>query len=305
MVDLNKLRTFTVVADEGSITKAAERLYRSQPAISAQLKDIEEDTNLVLFERKNSKIYLTKEGRCLFEYAQERINEIDAVVDCLRNHRQNLEGRIRLGVQPELTTYLIPDIVHDFKKVHPRVRLEIIELGHDELENSLLNNEVDLGFLIKLKQPKFFETHAYFTFQRSLVAAASYLDTVPPIKDYDDIIDLEIIGASNRLSDFRTWLKINRQNHVTKQLDNVSKLVTVNKTETIHSLIRKGAGIGFYDSYKLDEELNKNKIVTIFPKSKPITITVDIARRKTRTQNVLLEEFYDFLVERADKPSLA
>ena len=299
MVDLNKLRTFTVVADEGSITKAAERLYRTQPAISAQLKDIEEDTNLVLFERKNSKIYLTKEGRCLFEYAQERINEIDAVVDCLRNHRQNLEGTIRLGVEPELTTFLIPDIVHEFKKVHPRVRLEIIELGQHELENGLLNNEVDLGLPVSLKQSKFFETRAFFTFQRSLVAAASYLQTVPPIKNYADIIDLEIIGASNRLSDFRTWLKINRQSHVTKQLDNVSKLVTVKKTETIHSLIRKGAGIGFYDSFKLDEVSKGNEIVAIFPKSKPITITVEIARRKKRTQNVLLDEFHEFLIERA------
>ncbi|WP_419901324.1 LysR family transcriptional regulator [Kiloniella sp.] len=299
MVDLNKLRTFTVVADEGSITKAAERLYRTQPAISAQLKDIEEDTELVLFERKNSKIYLTKEGKCLFEYAQERIKEIDAVVDCLRNHRQNLEGTIRLGVQFELTTYLIPDIVHEFKKLHPKVRLEILELGHDELEGSLLNNDVDVGLTIILKQPSFFETHSFYTFERSLVASASYLNTLPPIKTYEDIIDLEIIGASKRLSDFRVWLKINKQNHVAKQLDSVSKLVTVKETETMHSLIRKGAGIGFYDSFKLEEKLSENEVVKIFPESKPIKITVDITRRKTRTQNVLLDEFHEFLIERA------
>ncbi len=301
MVDLNKLRTFTVVADEGSITKAAERLYRTQPAISAQLKDIEEDTKLVLFERKNSKIYLTKEGKCLFDYAQERINEIDAIVDCLRNHRQNLEGTIRLGVQFELTTFLIPDIVHEFKKLHPKVRLEIIELGHPELEDSLLNNEVDVGLTVILKQKSFFETHAFYTFERSLVASASYLNTLPPITSYEDIIDLEIIGTSTRLSNFRVWLKKNKQNQIIKQLDKVSKLVTVKETETMHSLIRKGAGIGFYDSFKLEEELNPDDIVKIFPKSKPITITVDIARRKTRTQNVLLEEFFEFLVERANR----
>ena len=302
MVDLNKLRTFTVVADEGSITKAAERLYRTQPAISAQLKDIEEDTKLVLFERKNSKIYLTKEGKCLFDYAQERINEIDAIVDCLRNHRQNLEGVIRLGVQYEVTTYLVPDIVHEFKKLHPRVRLEVIELGHHDLEDSLLNNKVDVGLTVILKQPSFFEKKAFYTFARSLVASVNYLNSVSPIKNYEDIIDQEIIASSSNLSDFRVWLKKNQQNQVVKQLDNVSKLVTVKERETIHSLIRKGAGIGFFDSFKLNEEVDKNEIVPVFPESKPITITVDITRRKTRTQNVLLDAFHEFLLERADDP---
>ncbi|MFD2208090.1 LysR family transcriptional regulator [Kiloniella antarctica] len=299
MVDLNKLRTFTVVAKEGSITKAAERLYRTQPAISAQLKDIEEDTKLVLFERKNSKIYLTKEGRCLFEYAQERINEIDAVVDCLRNHRQNLEGSIRLGVQFEVTTYLIPDIVHEFKKLHPKVRLEIIGLDHHDLEDGLLNNKVDVGLTVLLKQPSFFEKKAFYTFERSLVASASYLASLPPIKKYADIIDQEIIAGSSRLTDFRVWLKKNGQNQVVKQLDNVSKLVTVKERETIHSLIRKGAGMGFFDSFKLNEPSDEGEIIPVLPESKPITITVDITRRKTRTQNVLMDEFHEFLLERA------
>ncbi|WP_085901384.1 LysR family transcriptional regulator [Kiloniella majae] len=292
MIDLNKLRTFTVVADEGSITKAAERLYRTQPAISAQLKDVEDETELVLFERKNSKIYLTKEGKCLFEYARERIDEIDAVVNCLRNNRQNLEGTIRLGVHFELTSFFIPEIVHKFKVEHPRVRLEIFELDHDALEAGLLANDIDLGLVTALKKTSFFETHPFFTFQRHLVASHEYLSRVSPELRYEDIFDLEIIASSNLLSDYKSWLKINQQSQLFKQVENITKLVTVKDAEAMRSLIKKGAGIGFYDDLGKSQEQD---VVRVFPESNPITINIEVARRKTRTQNVLLDEFYDFL----------
>ncbi|KKJ76463.1 hypothetical protein WH95_13390 [Kiloniella litopenaei] len=299
MIDLNKLRTFTVVADEGSITKAAERLYRTQPAISAQLKDVEDETELVLFERKNSKIYLTKEGKCLFEYARERIDEIDAVVNCLRNNRQNLEGTIRLGVHFELTSIFIPEIVHEFKAEHPRVRLEIIELDHDDLEAGLLTNDVDLGLVTALKKNSFFETHSFFTFERQLVATRAYLSTVTPELRYEDLFDLEIIASSNLLSDYKFWLKANQQSQLIKQIEHIAKLVTVKDAGAMRSLIKKGAGIGFYDDFGVRSGGLDREIVPVFPDSNPITINIKIARRKRRTQNVLLDEFYDFLVNKS------
>ncbi len=300
MIDLNKLRTFTVVADEGSITKAAARLYRTQPAISAQLKDVEEETELVLFERKNSKIYLTKEGTCLFEYARERIDEIDGVVACLRNNRQNLDGTIRLGVYFELTSSFVPEIVHAFKREHPRVRLDIIELDHDALEAGLLGNDIDLGLVTSLKKPSFFETQPFYSFQRHLVASREYLSTISSTLTYENIFDLEVIASSNLLSDYKYWLKINQQNQLLKQVDNITKLITVKDAEALRSLIKKGAGIGFYDDFGGQSKSEDHDVVPVFPESKPITINIDVARRKTRTQNLLQDEFYDFLIEKSE-----
>ncbi len=300
MLDLNKLRTFTVVAEAGTITKAADLLFRTQPAITAQIKDLEEETKLILFERKNSRIYPTKEGQELYDYAMVRIAEMDDIILRLRHQNENLEGKIRLGVQWELTEHLVPDIVHDFRKLNPKVYFEIKQYDHENLEVALLENKVDVGLSILYKQKHFFETHAFFKFERSLVASKAYLERVPPIKKYKDLLELDIISFSERLEDFRFWLEKNGQKHLVKFADKFSNPVTVKETNTLHSLIKKGVGFGFGDSFILQKELNGNEIVKLLPKSKPIYVTIDIARRKVRTPNLLLDNFFDFMLMRSN-----
>ncbi len=300
MLDLNKLRTFTVVAKAGTITKAADLLFRTQPAITAQIRDLEEETKLILFERKNSRIYLTKEGQSLYDYAMIRIVEMDDIILRLRHQNENLEGKIRFGVQWELTEHLVPDIVYDFRKLNPNVCFEIRQYDHENLEAALLENKVDVGLNILYKQKHFFETHAFFKFERSLVAARDYLEKVPPIRKYEDLLNLDIIGFSERLEDFRFWLEKNGQKHLVKFANKFSNPVTVKETNTMHSLIKKGVGIGFGDSFILQKEMDDKQIVKILPKSEPIYVTIDIARRKVRTPNLLHDSFFDFMLARAN-----
>lgn len=68
-MNFNKLRTFIQVVDSGSISAAAQILFRTQPAISSALKDLEQELGIILFERRNARIFLTPEGREMYEYA--------------------------------------------------------------------------------------------------------------------------------------------------------------------------------------------------------------------------------------------
>ena len=80
-MDLNKLRTFVVVAETGNMTKAAGLLYRTQPAITQQLQSLEEEIGLSLMERRNARIFLTRDGEQLFQAAKQGIQGLDEALD--------------------------------------------------------------------------------------------------------------------------------------------------------------------------------------------------------------------------------
>jgi len=294
-MDLNKLRTFTVVAEIGNITKAAKKLYRTQPAISNQLKDLEEDTKLSLFERKNSRIYLTKEGQQLYEFAKQRILELDDMVTSLHNNCDNIEGVVRLGVQREICQYLVPNIVSDFRVLYPNVQFQIKLHDNNRLEESLLNNEVDTALTITYKQRDFFEITPYITFERDMIASPAYLKKFPAINRFEDILNLEYIGFNSRLPDFKYWLKKNGKDDMCSEIEKMATSVIVKDLDTIHELIRKDIGIALCDRIILKDDLESGKLVRLIPYSVPMYLTVDISRRKVRTPNLLQDIFFDFL----------
>lgn len=294
-MDLNKLRTFTIVAQQESITRAAELLFRTQPAISAQLKDLQQDTQLVLFERKSSRIYLTKEGQTLYNFAKRRIAEIDDMVLRLQHDKQNLQGKIHLAVHWELTQHLIPDIVLGFRQHYPNVRFDVVQYDHAQLSEALIENRADIGFSIINHKKESLQTSHFLTFERDLIGTREYLESRAEVKNYEDVLQLDIIGFNERLEDVRFWLKKNGHKSLAKNVDTVSNPICVSEINTLHTLVKKGLGIGFCDSFILRQELQSQDLVKVIASSEPINVCVDISFRKVRTPNLLIDTFLEYL----------
>lgn len=296
-MNLNKLRTFTLVAEYENVSKAAAAMFRTQPAITAQIRELEKETGLSLFERRKSKIYLTREGRQLYHYAKPRIAEIDDYVVDLRSNSGTLEGRIRFGVHWELSSYLVPDILKRFRSLYPLVCFEVIQGDHDALESQLTNGLLDVGLTILYKDRGLLETRPFITFERNVVASPDYLATVADIQGFEDLMTLDFIGFDLRLDDYRFWLKKNGQGHLVNAIEQVSTPVAVKELHTAQALIRMGVGIGFADSFMLGSELASGTLVPVVPEAEPIYVSVDVSRPRARTPNRLLDCFYDFLAD--------
>jgi len=132
---MDVLRSFITVAELGGFTPAGELLGRSQPAISLQIKRLEEMTSTHLFSRSSQGLKLTQQGETLFKYA----NDILALNDEALNTflKPTLRGRVRFGIPSEFATTLLPKIVGRFAKAYPNVTLEVI----CDLSKSLLSEE--------------------------------------------------------------------------------------------------------------------------------------------------------------------
>lgn len=139
-IPMELLRTFVKAIEEGSFTRAAEAIGRTQSAVSVQIRRLEELTNVQLFQRDAHKLVLTSEGMFMAQYAQRILALND---EALANLRQpSVSGRVRLGAPHEYTASLLPEFLGKFAQAHPNVMLEVTS----DLSKNLLRRQHDGEF---------------------------------------------------------------------------------------------------------------------------------------------------------------
>lgn len=142
-MELRQLKTFLAVCEELHFTKAAEKLGISQPTLSLQIKTMEDELQVPLFDRVGKKIVLTQAGLLLREHARQLVRQLDNTMDAIAELRDHRRGLLSVGVLPSDLDYRIPDLLVDFHSEFPRIQLKIISTV--EIVQKVLGNEVDIG----------------------------------------------------------------------------------------------------------------------------------------------------------------
>lgn len=144
-MNLRELEYLTAIAKHGTISRAAEALYISQPTLSIFLRKLEERVGTPLFERIGKGLVPTYAGTLYLNFAQEVLyreqqlqNELSAAIAA---HR----GRIRVGMHKKRTLYLVPAVLMEFKKQYPSIEVSIVETHSLDMERLLLSGELDLA----------------------------------------------------------------------------------------------------------------------------------------------------------------
>jgi len=144
-MELRQLRYFITVADERSITRAAERLNMTQPPLSRQLQQLEGDIGMVLFERGARPLRLTAEGRVFYEQAKRLIEEADGLASLTRRLVQSSE-RVVIGFVPSTMYGALPQVIRAFRRAAPQLELSLIEMFTLEQVSALKEGRIDIGF---------------------------------------------------------------------------------------------------------------------------------------------------------------
>jgi len=123
MLDLNTLRSVVVIAEQGSMTRAAARLNMTQSAISMQIKRLENTLDLVVFDRSKQGITPTATGEQLLHYARQMLDLNDEALSRLT--AKEFEGQVSLGVPPDIINSVIPQVLRRFSRDYPRVKIQL------------------------------------------------------------------------------------------------------------------------------------------------------------------------------------
>ena len=142
-----RLQVFHAVAKHRSFTKAAETLFMTQPAVTFQIKQLEEQFNVRLFERGHGQISLTEAGQVVFEYAERILSlssELDARMKDLTGH---VAGALLIGASMTIADYLLPQVLGEFKARYPSVVPRLLVANSEMVQNQVAEHSLDIGFI--------------------------------------------------------------------------------------------------------------------------------------------------------------
>ena len=148
-MEIRVLRYFLTVVREQSITKAAEVLHITQPTLSRQLAQLEDDIGVRLFDRGSRKISLTNEGMLLRRRAEEILQLVDKTEKELIEQDEQIEGKITVGCGEIASVQLLPDLFDSFHKKYPLVSFDIYTATADNVKEQMDRGLVDIGLLLE------------------------------------------------------------------------------------------------------------------------------------------------------------
>ena len=146
-MELRHLRYFVAVAEEENVTRAAERLRISQPPLSRQIRDLEEELGVELFARTARSIRLTEEGKVFLEEARAVLQRTDEAATKVRNAVRRPKGNLSIGFAPSLTVDLLPAALRGFQKNHPSVRVSLHDMSSEEMLRGLRRGDIQLALM--------------------------------------------------------------------------------------------------------------------------------------------------------------
>jgi DNA-binding transcriptional LysR family regulator len=160
-LDLGRVRAFVTVARAGTISRAAEELFVTQPALTARLQALERSLGTELFVRSRQGSRLTDAGRALLPHAQRALSALARGRDAVEEVASGGAGRLTIGAAPAISTYVLPAMLHRFQAGHPGVRLSVRSGHSEEILEMVLREEVEIGLMRPIQHPEVTATLLY------------------------------------------------------------------------------------------------------------------------------------------------
>ena len=177
--NLNYYNVFYMVAKTGSISRAANQLYISQPAVSKAISNLEESIGIALFVRNSRGVALTEEGTILYDYIERALDNIVKGEESLKKYNELGIGHIRIGVSTSLCKHILLDYLKPFIKDNPNIKVSIDCHSTKNTIRLLKNEEIDIGLICETELPKNITYSHIRSIHDIFVANSDYIDNFP------------------------------------------------------------------------------------------------------------------------------
>ncbi len=246
---LKPLRAFCQTVRLGSVSRASEALYVSQPAITLQLQALERELGVGLFERSGRRLTPTREGQLLYELAQPLVESLDGLGSSFREKVRGLDaGELNIAANSSTILYLLPKIVEHFRSQHPEVRLTLHNAVSADGTDLLRSDAVDLAVGSMLDVPQDLSYEPVYRFEPLLIAPPNH----PLIKQrtlkLEDLSPYGLILPPKRLVTYRLVDLVFQQNRVPYTV-----ALEVGGWEVIKQYVAMGMGISIITSICLTD----------------------------------------------------
>jgi DNA-binding transcriptional LysR family regulator len=170
-MELRHLRYFVAVAEEQNVTRAAARLHVSQPPLSRQIRDLEDELGVALFDHGAKSVRLTEAGKVFLTEARAVVQRADEAVQMVKAVANGQRGEIHVGYAPSLTVELLPRALKHFQEISPGVRVQLHDSSTQDMLRGLRDGKLHVALLVQVS-PKVLADFAFEELQRYAVCVA-------------------------------------------------------------------------------------------------------------------------------------
>ncbi|VAX11339.1 RuBisCO operon transcriptional regulator CbbR [hydrothermal vent metagenome] len=287
---LRQLKVFAAVAKCSSYTRAAEELYLSQPAVSIQVKQLEEHVGMALFEQIGKKINLTPAGKEVQHYCHAIFQQINEMEDVLEAMQGLSSGRLDIAVASTIN-YFAPRLLAAFNRRYPNIDLTLEVTNRETLKKRLEANEKDI-FLMGLL-PEKLDLHAVPFMENPLVVIAppdhplTQERNIPLQRLAEETFLTREAGSGTRLSTERFF----HEKNITLRTG-----MEMSRNAAIKQAVRGGMGLAVVSIHTIELEVETGRLLILDVEDFPILRTWHIVHLRGKRLSPAAQAFYDFVL---------
>jgi len=289
-MELSQLEFFVKVVEEGSFSKAAERVYRTQPAVSIAVRRFEEEIGASLFERSQKTPTLTEVGELVYDYAKRILSLRDQTLEAVAEVQALKRGRVRIGANESTSLYLLPHIILDYRALHPNVMVEIFRHTSDRLPREVLDRNLD--FALMAYEPVDGDLESFEILRDELVLV---MNPEHPLAQSGSVTVEELgkeaflahnVKTGSRFKVIETFAQHHTPLNITLELATI---------ETIKRFVQLKIGVAFVPRMCVAEELERGTLVTVPVEDLTYVRTLWVTHRREMTFSPAASAFLEIL----------
>lgn len=163
MITLTQLEYIVAVDTYRHFGRAAEACFITQPTLSMQIKKLEEDLEIIIFDRSKQPLIPTDVGQRIIDQARVVLKQTEELDNIVKDHKNQVTGLLRIGIIPTLAPYLLPIFIGKYKKKYPNILIKVVEQTTENIINLLNRDLIDVGILVTpLKEEKILEKPVFY-----------------------------------------------------------------------------------------------------------------------------------------------
>jgi LysR family transcriptional regulator, low CO2-responsive transcriptional regulator len=291
LMDFDQLEIFLEVARLSSFSRAAEKRFRTQPAVSSQIRALEEEVGARLLDRSGGRVSLTAAGKLFFKYAEETIAHRKAIVTEIAETERVPRGEIVVGANEGTCLHILPEVFAQFKRDYPNVSVSIKRSDYAKILESILENEVDFGVVSlpvtdnRLEAQMIHRDHLVAIVGPSHALAPAKTVTVAEMAVYPLV--LPKVGHTRDALDalfYDHHVKLN----VAMELDS---------SELLKRFVAAGVGVGFIARSNIEEDIRAKALVAVTLADVQIRRDLALVFRKDKSLSRAARAFMDIALK--------
>jgi DNA-binding transcriptional LysR family regulator len=252
-VELHQLQCFIAVLEEGGFKRATARLGITQPALSYQIRRLEEELGVQVFHRGPGGITPTEAGRTLLQHAHQVIAAVAEAHQAVRELSGGVTGELRIGTIKCVGIYFLPQVLWEIRAKHPMVRPKLLYRDSDEILESLLAKQLDVALVVDPPPDKRLEQHNVFEESISLVSGPKHPFYGRSAVDVKELEEVQFVSLSPQTS---TGALI--RNYVDRLGLHIVPSISTDNVETVKRMVEEGMGVAFLPDMVTEEDVGTN-----------------------------------------------